>query len=130
MINKSFWSTLILIFLIVTKISFAAEEFLPEPQEKRAQQLFLQVKCLVCEGQVIESSNTEIAFEMRQLIREKIKNGWSDEEIKKYLVDNYGNKILTAPPLENQTILLWLLPMIFFLTGIVGLWLIFRKKKS
>ncbi len=88
-------------------------------QEKRAHNLFLQVKCLICEGQVIESSDTRIAIELRKLIKAKIYQGNSDDEIKDYLVQNYGADILTSPPINSQTIFLWLLPLIFLSIGIL-----------
>ncbi len=108
-----------LTFLLISALkAFAGEElFLPEEQEQRAQNLFLQVKCLVCEGQVIENSNSGVAFELRKLIREQIQTGLSDKDIKNYLVSNYGPEILTSPPLNKHTLLLWLLPLIFFVIG-------------
>jgi len=88
-----------------------------EAQEQRAMNLFLQVRCLVCNGQVIENSDTEFSFEMRKLIREKIAKGESDEEIKTELVKEFGENILTEP--QNFTkIFLWLMPAIFALAGI------------
>jgi len=98
---------------------FASENFLPEIQEQRAQRLFLQVKCLVCEGQVIENSNTQIALQMRKLIREKIIQGLSDQEIKDFLVKNYGDEILTSPPINHNSWLLWFLPLIAFVIFII-----------
>jgi cytochrome c-type biogenesis protein CcmH len=88
-------------------------------QEKRAHNLFLQVKCLICEGQVIESSDTQIAIELRKLIKAKIYQGYNDDEIKDYLVQNYGADILTSPPINSQTIFLWLLPLVFLSIGIL-----------
>lgn len=127
---KIFLVSLIL-FLSLNSLVFASEEFLPEAQEKRANELFLQIKCLVCEGQVIESSNAEVAYELRKLVRDKIASGQSNEEIKNFLVKNYGEEILTKPPFNSQTALLWLLPVIFFIIGI-GFFLKFliSKKKT
>ena len=78
---KFFLTALLLIYSSANALS-------PEPRipddakEQRAMKLFLEVRCLVCEGQVIESSNTEFSLEMRKLIRRKILEGKSDEEIK------------------------------------------------
>lgn len=118
-------SLFFIIIFFAAKFAFAAENFLPDDQEKRAHNLFLQIKCLVCEGQVIESSNAQFAFEMRKLIREKIANGQSDEEIKTFLVNNYGEEILNEPPVNKETALLWILPILFFLSGMLFL---FRRK--
>jgi len=103
-------------FLLLANNSLAlsVEEKLPnEQQEQRAMNLFLQVRCLVCNGQVIENSDAEFAFEMRKLIRKKISQNLTDEEIKKYLKDNFGNDILTEVSSENGGYFLWILPLIF-----------------
>lgn len=85
-----------------------------ESQEQRAMNLFLQVRCLVCAGQVIESSNTEFSFEMRKLIRKKIFDGKNDEKIKAELVAEFGEDILAEPKAGAVGwVFLWCLPLIF-----------------
>jgi len=111
------------IFFIVflaslNSFALVPENHLPEQQEQRARELFLQIKCPVCAGQVIESSNTEISFQLRKLVREKIVAGKSDEEIKSYLVDEYGEDILNSPTSGLVNYLLWILPIIFILVGV------------
>lgn len=86
-----------------------------EAQEQRARNLFMEVRCLVCEGQVIESSNTEFSFEMRKLIRQKVEAGKSDEEIKDELTQEFGEDILTSVDLSKNNVMLWALPFIFAL---------------
>lgn len=95
-------------------------------QEQRAMNLFLEVRCLVCNGQVIENSDTEFSFEMRKLIRGKIKAGESDVEIKDYLLSEFGKDILTEVGFNGSGMILWLLPIGF---GIV-LALFLRRKIS
>lgn len=107
------------LILFLFLFSFSAFAFSPEvrlaneAQENRAMNLFLQVRCLVCEGQVIENSNTEFSFEMRKLIRQKIFEGASDEKIKTELVQKFGEDILTEPNARGVGFLLWCLPIIF-----------------
>ncbi len=96
--------------------ALAPEQRLSDAQEQRARELFLQIKCPVCAGQVIESSSTEISFQLRKLVREKISQGQSDEEIKDYLVAEYGSDILNSP--TKSDFLLWILPLIFVVAGI------------
>jgi cytochrome c-type biogenesis protein CcmH len=119
-----------LALLFTATNTLASEQFLPTPQEKRANNLFLQIKCLVCNGQVIENSNSKIAYEMRKLIREKITEGLSNQQIKNFLTKNYGAQILTTPPLNKSTLLLWLLPLIFFMAGMAMLLIRFFKSKA
>ncbi len=123
---RFFLSALLLIYSSANALS-------PEPRipddakEQRAMKLFLEVRCLVCEGQVIESSNTEFSLEMRKLIRRKILEGKSDEEIKTELVKEFGEDILTEISQKNNGFLLWILP-ISFATGLAIIFL--RKTKN
>lgn len=112
-----FLIVLLIAFSSNNLLAFAPEDHLPEPQEQRAHNLFLQIKCPVCLGQVIESSDSEVAYQLRQLVRQEITAGKSDEEIKIDLVNKYGDDILNAPPLNSVTFLLWFLPIIFLLGG-------------
>jgi cytochrome c-type biogenesis protein CcmH len=115
-----------LIFFVITANALSPEERLTdELQEKRAMNLFLEVRCLVCSGQVIESSDTEFSFQMRKLIRGKISLGQSDEEIKSDLTKEFGENILVKPNLQSQ-FLLWLLPVVFALG--LGFFLLRIKK--
>ncbi len=104
----------ILLFFSLNSFALSPEEHLPnEIDEQRARNLFLEVRCLVCTGQVIESSNTEFSFEMRKMIRNKILEGKTDEEIRQYLVSQFGEDILTSAKLSKSNFLLWLLPLFF-----------------
>lgn len=98
-----------------------------ESQEQRAMQLFLQVRCLVCQGQVIENSDTAFSFEMRKMIRKEIQEGKSDQKIKDDLVKEFGDDILTEISAKNNKILLWL-PFAFGTTLLAG-FLIFTNRK-
>jgi cytochrome c-type biogenesis protein CcmH len=119
-----FLNIFLLIFLSVDSLALSTEDKLANPQdEQRAMNLFLQIRCLVCAGQVIENSDTQFAFEVRKFIRKKINEGLTDEEIKAYLIKNFGDEILQTPTLKSQP-LLWLLP-IFFL--IISLFFILKK---
>ena len=75
-----------------------------QEDENRAMNLFLQVRCLVCNGQVIENSDSKFAFDVRALIREQISQGKSDDDIKENLVATFGEDILNEP--KNSSILL------------------------
>lgn len=103
------------VFSTQNVLAFAPEQYLQEDQELRARELFLLVKCPVCQGQVIESSDAEIAYELRKLIRRKIAEGNTDEEIKFYLIEKFGNEIMNSPPFNFYTFFLWLLPLVFVL---------------
>ncbi len=92
-------------FLINSAFALNPEARLSSPEdENRAMNLFLQVRCLVCNGQVIENSDSKFAFDVRALIREQISQGKSDDDIKENLVTTFGEDILNQP--KNSSILL------------------------
>lgn len=120
-----FFNILILLNLFFFKAyALSVEDKLENPNdEKRASEIFLQIRCLVCSGQVIENSDSTFALNLRKEVRSLIKKGLSDNEIKIYLVKNYGEEILMTPSLTSQP-LLWLSPLFFLILA----FLIIAKK--
>lgn len=112
---------------LVFVIPAYAEETLTNPaQEKRAQHLFTQLRCMVCQGQNIADSNAPLAADMRHIIREKINEGVSEKAITEFLVARYGEVILMQPRLHTTTYALWFGPLLFLLVGGI---IIFRYAK-
>ena len=104
-------------FLIFSAQALNPEVRLSNPDdENRAMNLFLQVRCLVCNGQVIENSDSKFAFDVRSLIREQISQGKTDDDIKENLVATFGEDILNQP--KNSSILLLALASLA-LSGII-----------
>jgi cytochrome c-type biogenesis protein CcmH len=100
--------------------SFSPEQKLAdEEQEKRARKFFLEVRCLVCQGQVIESSDAEFAFEMRKLIRSKIAANKSDKKIRFELEEEFGKNIFIQSNLTRKNFLIWLIPMLVFIFSLI-----------
>jgi len=98
-----------------------ANRQLPDPgQEAEAKKLMETIRCLVCQGQSIADSDADMAGDMRALIRRRIEAGESPEEIRRWLVERYGNWVTYDPPLEPVTWPLLLAP-ILLLAG--GAWL-------
>lgn len=96
-------------------------------QEERANNLFKETRCLVCEGQNIYESNSNSAEDMKELISEMIIDGNSDNEIKSFLVSRYGDWIIMTPPINQSTYFLWFSPVIILLIGIVFILRKFKK---
>src|SRR5678815_1844699 len=98
-----------------------ANEQLPDPkQEAKAKALMEQLRCLVCQGQSIADSDAELAGDMRHMVRSRIAAGQSPAEVRRWLIERYGNWVSYKPPLEPATWPLWLAPLV--LLGI-GAWL-------
>ena len=99
-----------------------------QKQELRARNISKNIRCMICQNQSIDESNASLARDLRILIRDKIKEGNSDEEIYIFLTDRYGDFILLKPPFKLSTLALWFLPIIFF---VVGVFIVFwHNKKS
>ena len=130
-IKKIFFILIILCLVSNTHYnSFSVEpdEFLEnKKQELRARNISKNIRCMVCQNQSIDESSALLAKDLRILIRNKIKEGKDDKEIYKFLTDRYGDYILLRPPLNLNTLALWLLPFIFL---IVGIWIIFYQNKK
>jgi cytochrome c-type biogenesis protein CcmH len=86
-------------------------------QEAKAKALMETLRCLVCQGQSIADSDAEMAGDMRALVRRRIEEGESPEEIRDWLIDRYGNWVSYAPPVEPITWPLWAAPIILLGAG-------------
>ena len=124
---------LIFFFFLVIDIdpSFTVEpnEIISNPiYENRARDLSKGIRCLVCQNQSIDDSDSDLAKDLRRIIRKKIIQGENDNEIIQYLVDKYGNFILMKPPLYQDTYILWISPLLLMLVGITIMYFTLKRK--
>ena len=75
------------------------------------------LRCLICQGQSVYDSQSEFAISVKDLIKKKIEEGNSDNDIYEYLKNKYGDWIMYEPELDKKTLLLWILPLILFVFG-------------
>ena len=128
--------SIVIIFLMIQFISknsysVEPEEFLQNPkQEMRARNISKNIRCLVCQNQSIDDSSAPLAKDLRALIRIKVQENDTDEEIYKFLTDRYGDFILLKPPFKISTFLLWSLPFVFVIIGIFILYVHNKKSKK
>ena len=97
---------------------YGVETFSDSQMEARARHLQRQLRCLQCQAESIDESNSDFAADMRHLVRQQIAQGKSDQQIEDFLVARYGDFILMKPPLQSDTWLLWLAP--FLVLGVAG----------
>ncbi|WP_407067091.1 cytochrome c-type biogenesis protein [Hyphococcus lacteus] len=110
-------------FLMFATGSIAAEpdEILDDPVlEERAKSIDAQLRCVVCQSQSIAESNAPLAKDLRILVRERISIGESDEAVIDYIVERYGNYVLLKPPVQGNTIFLWVFPALALVLGAIG----------
>lgn len=92
----------------------------PELIEVRTDAVSKTLRCVVCQNQSIHDSNAPLALDMKRLVRKRVMAGDDDDEVRAYLQYRYGDFVLMSPPLQLNTLLLWLSPLVLVLGG--GLW--------
>lgn len=106
-------------------------ERLPDPaQEARARGLFREVRCLVCQNESIDDSNAELAADLRRLVRDEIKSGKTDEQVRAHLTDRYGEFVLLKPAFSWGNAALWGAPALVVLIGFFLLAANFRNRAA
>lgn len=119
---------LVVVALLFAAALSAADNRFDDPrQQARYESMINELRCLVCQNQTIADSNAELALDLRDKVAVLIEEGRSDAEIVEYLTARYGDFVLYRPPVQTNTLLLWLGP--FLLLLIAGVVLIFTVRR-
>ena len=119
--------------LMLLTSAYAVEpgEALADPAlEARARDLSTDLRCLVCQNQSIDDSHAPLAKDLRLLVRERLSAGDTDDQVRNYLVQRYGDFVLLKPPLRIGTLLLWGAPLMVLLAGGFGLMMASRRRSA
>ena len=119
---------MVMIFSMAAGAAIETYQFDSPEQEVRFQQLGLELRCPKCQNQAIGDSDAEISGDLRAVVYRMIKEGASDGEIKEFMVARYGRFVLYNPPLDKQTIVLWLGPVGLLILG--GVLVLLRIRRS
>jgi len=109
------------VLVAMTGVAFAQTE-LNAGQRERAENLFAELRCVVCQNQSILDSDADVAKDLRSIVSEQIAAGRTDAEIKAFLVDRYGEFVLLRPVFSAHTLVLWVAPAVFVLLGLFFAW--------
>ena len=123
----------ILLSMASSSFAWAVEpnEMLSDPAlEARARALSQDLRCMVCQNELIDDSDAPLAHDIRVLVRERIKAGDSDRQVLDFLVARYGEFVLLKPPLSWHTAALWGLPPAILLIGIAVMIVMARRRAS
>ncbi|PDT05317.1 cytochrome c-type biogenesis protein CcmH [Rhizobium chutanense] len=132
-VSQFFSRLLVILFILFTPMSAFAvnpDEVLADPAlEARARALSAELRCMVCQNQSIDDSNADLAKDLRLLVRERITDGDSDDQVLNYIVSRYGEFVLLKPRVGAKTVLLWGAPVLLVLAGGLSL-LLFARRRS
>ena len=116
---KILFAIILLMFQFnVSAAPMDAFEFDSEAQEKTFKKLSDELRCLVCQNQSISGSNADLAKDLRTEVHGMLQAGKTEEEIKAFMVDRYGDYVLYEPPMKPMTWLLWFGPIVIFIVGL------------
>jgi len=123
----------LLVALVAPTAALAVEpdEILRDPQlEARARDISSELRCLVCQNQSIDDSAAPLARDLRLLVRERLTKGDSDSQVLDFLVARYGEFVLLKPTFKLHNLLLWGLPPIALVAGMIALFMTARRRQS
>ena len=89
-----------------------------------------ELRCLVCQNESLIASRAGLAMDLKHEVREQIKAGKSDQEIRDFMVQRYGDFVLYRPPLKSSTVLLWIGPFALLIVGFAAVWIFVRRRRT
>ena len=126
---RVFWAIATLVLTVPALAGGEPLIFTDAEQEARYQQLTVELRCLVCQNQNLADSDAPLAQDLRQEIYDMMQAGRSDNEIKQFLIDRYGDFVLYMPPVKSNTLVLWLMPAFLLIGGALVVLIAVRKRK-
>lgn len=98
--------------------------------EVRVQSLAEVLRCLVCQNQNLADSHADLAIDLKNQVRDMLRQGKSEKEVIDYMVERYGDFVLYRPPMKSTTWLLWGGPFLLFMGGLGGLFMVLRRRRE
>ena len=134
MLKKLLLSAFASIALVGAMNSSYAKDAAPLADDPVAEQRLIaiseEMRCLVCQNESLAGSRSDLANDLRREIRILINEGKTDEQIRNFMVERYGDFVLYRPPVKPITWLLWIGPFVILLAGIIGLMVYLRRRNQ
>ena len=121
--SQNFFKLLFLLLFLLVSLNLIANESI----EDRVKRLTLELRCMTCQNQSVDDSDSDFAKDITKIVEAKFKEGLSEKEIKVFLTDRYGEYILFKPYFNSKNLLLWLFPFILL---IATMFVFLRKLKK
>ncbi|RFF32045.1 cytochrome c-type biogenesis protein [Wenzhouxiangella sediminis] len=123
---------LLALWLAAGAVASAIEpyEFESELQRQRFKALAEELRCTVCQNQSLADSDAPLAQDLRDEVFRMLQGNRSDQEIRNFMVERYGNYVLYRPPVAAHTLLLWGGPIVLLIIGLVAAVIVIRKRRS
>lgn len=125
---------LCIVFFVLSFGNAIANEAAPLADDPVTEQRLItiseEMRCLVCQNESLAGSRSDLANDLRREIRILIKEGKSDDQIRSFMVERYGDFVLYRPPVKPITWLLWIGPFVILVIGIAGLLTYLRRRNN
>ncbi len=123
---------MLLALTLALPLAAAAKEAAPASDdpvlEARVMRISSELRCLVCQNQTIADSHADLAQDLRNQVRDMLRQGKSEAEILAYMTQRYGDFVLYRPPVKPITTLLWFGPALLLIGGVIVLMLVLRRR--
>jgi cytochrome c-type biogenesis protein CcmH len=98
--------------------------------QQRYENINRELRCLVCQNQTIADSNAGLASDLRREVRELIAAGKTDDEIREFMIERYGDFVLYRPRMTAQNLLLWAAPILLLVFGVIAALRVIRRRAA
>jgi len=119
-----------LFFSLLLASPVLAQTEVPTPSDDDVNAIARQMYCPVCENVPLDVCETKACEQWRELIREKLAAGWTEDQIKEYFVLQYGDRVLAEPPRRGLNWLVYILPPVFFIAGAYILYRVLKRMRK
>lgn len=126
---RAILAALLLMWLALPALAVNPDEMLGDPAlEQRARAISSGLRCLVCQNESIDDSDADLAKQIRIIVRQRLVAGDSDDQVRQYLVDRYGEFVLLRPVFALHTLILWAAAPVIIVIGAIVLIVAARRR--
>ncbi|MGD8570389.1 MAG: cytochrome c-type biogenesis protein CcmH [Gammaproteobacteria bacterium] len=134
MLIVNYKNLVMFLFLLVAATTAVAKQAAPladDPElEKKVNNITKELRCLVCQNQTIADSHADLAIDLKNQVREMVRNGKTRDDVVDYMVARYGDFVRYRPPIKPTTYLLWSGPFLLLVGGLLILGVNLKRRRA